>query len=103
MTSGTDHCPQTYGFAAEPPAPRLRLVPPPSDALYPPAVPTEVDQAISVASRAYDILQRSGRRLHFAPDRAEGTVAILQDLHGNPLDTLSGSQVLRIAGGGSLS
>lgn len=103
MKSGTDPCPQTYVSVSEPAGPRLRLVPPPSDALHPLTVPTEVDQAISVASRAYEILQRSGRRLHFAPDRAKGTVAIMQDLNGNPLDTLSGSQVLRLAGGGSLS
>ena len=101
MRSATDSCTQQH-MPAPPSVPHLRLVPPPPDPDPAPAVPAEVKHAISVASRAYEILQKSGRRLHFALDRAEGTVAVLQDLNGNSLDTVSCSQVLRLAGGGSL-
>jgi hypothetical protein len=85
--------------------PLLRLVPPPEpEQASQPTVPNEVSHAISVAWHACETLESSGQQLHFTLDRADGTVAaVLQDLHGNPLDTLSVSQVLRLAGGGSTS
>jgi hypothetical protein len=71
--------------------------------LAPSTVPHEVNDAISVAADAYADLETSGRHLHFT-DFADGTVgAVLEDLYGNPLDTLSIRQVLRLAGGGSAS
>ncbi len=67
-------------------------------------MPGEVNDAISVAWNACEALQTSGQRLHFTIDRADGTVgAVLEDLYGNQLDTLSIRQVLRLAGGGSTS
>lgn len=107
MKSGTDtgarRCTSVSGPAGR--QPRLRLVPPPEpEPGTSLSVPNEVSDAISVAWRACETLQTSGQRLHFTVDRADGTfAAVLQDLHGNPLDTLSVDQVLRLAGGGSTS
>jgi hypothetical protein len=67
-------------------------------------VPGEVNEAISVAWEACEALEISGQHLHFTVDGARGTVgAVLEDLNGNQLDTLSIRQVLRLAGGGGAS
>jgi hypothetical protein len=96
MRRDTDPCPERYMSVAQYAGPQLQMHPEPM------TVPVEVDHAISVAWVACEALQTSGHRLHFTIDRTNGTVdAVLQDLQGNPLDTLSVSQVLRLAGGGS--
>jgi hypothetical protein len=67
-------------------------------------IPPEVERAIVVASDAYEQLSATGHQIHFDFDRAAGGFAVeLQDLNGNPLSTLSGSEALQIAGGESLN
>ena len=62
--------------------------------------PPEVTDAISAAADAYDRLEASGRQIQFTTDPATGRVsAQLQDLDGNPLSSLTPSQVLSIADG----
>jgi hypothetical protein len=70
----------------------------------PASPPPEVAKAMAVASDAYDQLSATGHQIHFDFDRAGGGFAVeLQDLNGNPLSTLSGSDALQIAGGESLN
>ncbi len=96
---------QRYMSVSRSDGPRLRLVPPLEPEPAPsPAVPTEVSHAISVAWRVSETLQTTGQQMHFTIDGADGTLAaVLQELHGNPLDTLSVDQVLRLAGGDGAS
>ncbi|HTW11263.1 MAG TPA: hypothetical protein VME01_00855 [Solirubrobacteraceae bacterium] len=69
----------------------------------PPSPPPEVEEAISVASQAYEELSATGQQVHFEIDAPNRAVDVeLRDLHGNPLSTISASEALRIAGGGSL-
>jgi hypothetical protein len=68
------------------------------------AIPPEVARAMKVASDAYDQLSATGHQIHFDLDLSGGGFAVeLQDLNGNPLSTLSGSEALQIAGGESLN
>jgi hypothetical protein len=70
----------------------------------PASPPPEVAKAMAVASDAYDQLSATGHQIHFDFNRAGGGFAAeLQDLNGNPLSTLSGSETLQIAGGESLN
>ena len=70
----------------------------------PTSPPPEVAKAMAVASDAYDQLSATGHQIHFDFDRTGGGFAVeLQDLNGNPLSTLSGSEALQIAGGESLN
>jgi hypothetical protein len=67
-------------------------------------IPLEVERAIVIASDAYEQLSATGHQIHFDFDRADGGFAVeLQDLNGNQLSTLSGSDALQIAGGESLN
>jgi hypothetical protein len=68
----------------------------------PKSPPPEVASALAVASDAYDQLSAAGHQIHFGFNQLGGRFAVeLQDLHGNPLSTLSGSDALQIAGGES--
>ncbi len=64
------------------------------------APPPELSGAIATAASAYQTLQSTGRRLHFAIDAPTGRLSIeLHDLSGSALKTLNPSQVLAVAGG----
>jgi hypothetical protein len=85
--------------AARPPAPTRA-----ADAVrvdtMPASPPDEVLDAIGVAAQAADALQRSGRRLQFSVDPSTGRVAAqVSDHSGTVLGTLTGAQVLAVAGG----
>jgi hypothetical protein len=70
----------------------------------PAAPPPELRGAIATAANAYEALQSSGRRLHFALDAPTGRLTIeLRDLTGNVLSTLNPSHVLAAADGNDLS
>jgi hypothetical protein len=67
-------------------------------------IPPDVEKAMAAALDAYDHLSATGHQIHFDFDLAGGGFAVeLQDLNGNPLSTLSGSEALQIAGGESLN
>jgi hypothetical protein len=69
----------------------------------PASPPAELTEEFSVAARAYDELAADGRRLHFAVNRATGRVTVeVHDLSGKVLSTVSPSQALAVAAGGSL-
>ncbi len=64
------------------------------------APPPELRGAIATAASAYQTLQSTGRRLHFAIDDPTGRLTIeLHDLSGNAIKTLNPSQALAVAGG----
>jgi hypothetical protein len=66
--------------------------------------PAQVHHAISVAAASYQRLQASGRHLSFSLEQGSGALSVkLQDLSGNTVSTISGSDALRIAGGGNPS
>jgi hypothetical protein len=67
----------------------------------PKSPPPEVAHEMAVALDAYDQLSAMGHQIHFGFKQAGGFAVELQDLHGNPLSTLSGSDALQIAGGES--
>ena len=67
----------------------------------PESPPPEVAEEMAVALDAYDQLSAAGHQIHFGFKQAGGFAVELQDLHGNPLSTLSGSDALQIAGGES--
>jgi hypothetical protein len=69
----------------------------------PSAPPPEVLDAVGRAARAYDRLTAHGVQLQFQIDSHTGRVALhVYDEHGTVLGTLSPSQVLDIAAGGTL-
>jgi hypothetical protein len=66
--------------------------------------PDEVLDAIGVAARAADSLEQSGRRMQFSVDPPSGRVtAQVTDLSGAVLGSLTGAQVLAVAGGEPLA
>jgi hypothetical protein len=69
----------------------------------PDSPPPGVLRAIAAAGAAYDRLEASGRRLHFAlaPDTGELTVVVL-DLEGTPVGTVPAHRVLDLAAGAPL-
>ena len=70
---------------------------------FPASPPPELSDAIAAAAQAYDDLEASGRRLHFAVDPPTGRLSIeVHDLSGNVLSTLTPGEVLDVAGGGQL-
>jgi hypothetical protein len=92
------------GFASVLNAARQDAVSVELDSSFPATPPPEVTLAINRASDAYDRLNATGQQVHFIVDSPGGTVVVeLQDLDGNPLGTISGSDALRIAGGESLN
>lgn len=65
--------------------------------------PPELDAEIAAAAQAHSDLEAAGQRLNFSLDPQSGKLKIeLQDLSGNTLSAVSPSQVLDIAGGGSV-
>jgi hypothetical protein len=69
----------------------------------PSSPPPEVLDAIASASQAYDRLAAVDRRLHFHVEQPSGRMSVqVQDTKGNVLGTLSPSQALEIAAGGTL-
>ncbi len=68
----------------------------------PDSPPPEVHHAIAVASQSYQKLQGSGRQLSFSLDSGSGALTVkLKDLSGNHISSLSVSDALRIAAGGT--
>jgi hypothetical protein len=70
----------------------------------PASPPDEVLDAIGVAAQAATALERSGRRLQFSADPPTGRVtAQVTDHSGTVLGSLTGAQVLALAGGEPLA
>jgi hypothetical protein len=66
--------------------------------------PAELHAAIAQAATAYDALEASGSRLHFALDSQTGTLTVeVHDLAGNVTSTISGTDTLRLAAGEHLN
>ena len=66
--------------------------------------PAELRAAIATAAAAYDRLEASGSRLHFALDEQSGTLTVeVHDLAGNVTSTISGDDTLRLAAGEHLN
>ena len=69
----------------------------------PSSPPPEVLDAIATASDSFDRLSAANRRLHFGIDQPGGRVTVqVHDTEGNVLGTLSPSQALEVAAGGTL-
>jgi hypothetical protein len=62
-------------------------------------IPAEVSDAIASASRAYDRLAASGQHVEFSTDPTSGALTINLQSESGEAQTLSPSDVLRIAGG----
>jgi hypothetical protein len=71
-------------------------------ARMPSAPPAGVLNAIGAAARTYDRLQDNGVQLHFQLDRRTGRVAVhVYDRHGTVIGSLTASQLLDVATGGT--
>ena len=69
----------------------------------PSSPPPEVLDAIANASESFDRLAAVDRRLHFHVEQPTGRVSVqVHDTQGNVLGTLSPSQALEVADGGTL-
>jgi hypothetical protein len=68
-----------------------------------PAIPAQVSSAIASASRAYDQLAAAGQHVEFSTDPASGKLTITLKSESGESQTLSPSDVLRIAAGESPS
>ena len=89
--------------AAAPPAASARTGESVTVDTMPSSPPPEVLDAIASASDSFDRLAAVDRRLHFHIEQPAGRVTVqVHDTQGNVLGTLSPSQALEVAAGGTL-
>jgi hypothetical protein len=70
---------------------------------FPSTPPSEVHDAIAVASQAPDRLAAQNRAMHFHIDDRTGRLSVeVHDLQGNVLFTVPASKALDVAAGGNL-